>query len=295
MTALEITDAKVSDVAGTPVRRALPIRHRRTVGAWCFLDHMGPLSVGPQHQMLIGPHPHTGLHTVTWLLSGELVHRDSLGSEQPIRPGQLNLMSAGNGISHAEEGPADYVGTAHGLQLWVAQPEETRGGEPAFEHHASLPQAELSSGIGTLLIGELSDPSLADASPARADTELIGLDLDLRAGASAIPLHSAYEHAVVVMDGAVRIDGTVVTPGQLAYLAPGQSELELETTGATRAMLIGGVPFPDELVMWWNFVGRSREEISAAYEQWTASDERFGTVASELARIQIAPPPWTTD
>src|SRR5215203_1750148 len=147
---VEITPSREANVGRMPVRRALPRRERRTVGPWCFADHMGPAPVTETAGLDIGPHPHTGLQTVTWLLSGEVLHRDSLGTEQPIRPGQLNLMSAGNGVSHSEESTRTYRGPLHGVQLWVAQPEETRFAPAAFAHHAELPQVELSGATLTV-------------------------------------------------------------------------------------------------------------------------------------------------
>src|SRR6187397_302254 len=146
---VEVTDSRHASIGALEVSRALPHRARRTVGAWCFLDHMLPTTA----DVGIGPHPHIGLHTVTWLLEGELLHRDGLGSEQAIRPGQLNLMTAGRGIAHAEE--ATSTGRRHhGVQLWVAQPEATRHGEPAFEHHAELPRVDLGAATATVLVGE---------------------------------------------------------------------------------------------------------------------------------------------
>jgi redox-sensitive bicupin YhaK (pirin superfamily) len=162
---VEITDSHEAVVGAMTVRRALPRRARRTVGAWCFVDHMGPLAVTEDEGIDIGPHPHIGLQTVTWLLAGEVLHRDSLGSEQLIRPGQLNLMTAGHGVSHAEERTGRYRGDLHGMQLWVAQPEGTRHGPPAFEHHASLPQVALGGAEATLLVGDLAGAS----SPARRE------------------------------------------------------------------------------------------------------------------------------
>ena len=142
---IEISDSRTAEVGGLELRRSLPQRARRTIGAWCFADHYGPVTMTDERSMSIGPHPHIGLHTVTWLFAGEMVHTDSIGSEQLIRPGQLNLMTAGRGIAHAEETPATYRGTTHGLQLWVAQPESTRHGDPAFEHHAELPEMSFGS------------------------------------------------------------------------------------------------------------------------------------------------------
>lgn len=288
--AVEITDSHVVDVAGMPVRRALPRRARRTVGAWCFIDHMGPLSVTEDGAMQIGPHPHTGLQTVTWLISGEVVHRDSLGSEQSIRPGQLNLMTAGLGVSHAEQTNAEYRGSVQGLQMWIAQPEGTRGGAAEFAHYGDLGVVELGAGDGTVIMGEFA----GQTSPARHDTQLVGVDLDLKRGQSAFGINPNFEHAIVLLEGSLKVEDAIVLPGSLAFLGTGRDELELTVEQPTRAMLVGGVPFEEQLVMWWNFVARTREEISAAYEQWRDSDERFGSVASSLARIAIAPPPWMT-
>ena len=162
---VEITPSREAVVGAMRVRRALPRIGRRTVGAWCFADHMGPELVTETQGLDIGPHPHTGLHTVTWLVAGEVLHRDSLGSEQVIRAGQLNLMTAGQGVTHSEEATGRYRGQLHGVQLWVAQPEPTRNGPAAFEHHAELPQLELDSAVATVLVGSFADA----VSPARHD------------------------------------------------------------------------------------------------------------------------------
>jgi quercetin 2,3-dioxygenase len=152
---LAISESRLAQVGSLQVRRALPNRARRTVGAWCFADHFGPANLSEQRRPDIGPHPHMGLQTVTWLLDGELVHRDSIGSERPIHPGQLNLMTAGHGVAHAEEATSGYRGPVHGVQLWVAQPSATRDGPPAFEHHRELPHVEVGNGTATVLVGEL--------------------------------------------------------------------------------------------------------------------------------------------
>src|SRR3954470_20570336 len=183
---VEVTDGREAVVGTTTVRRVLPRRTRRTVGAWCFADHMGPEQVTETDGLDIGPHPHMGLHTVTWLVEGAVLHRDSLGSEQLIRPGQLNLMTAGSGIAHAEEHVRTYRGTMHGVQLWVAQPSETRGGAAEFAHHAELPQAELGAAGATVLGGEL-----AGVSPrARQDTPVLGADMAIRPGVTTWPLRA---------------------------------------------------------------------------------------------------------
>jgi redox-sensitive bicupin YhaK (pirin superfamily) len=285
---IEITESRLTHVGTATIRRALPRSGRRTVGAWCFVDHMGPTDVTEGRGLDIGPHPHIGLQTVTWLLSGEALHRDSLGSEQVIRPGELNLMTAGRGVSHAEEATGTYRGELHGVQLWVAQPSATRDGHPAFEHHAALPQVELDNGIATMLVGEHDGA----ASPARRDTAHVGVDLDLRPGDTTVELHPDFEYALVVLDGALSFGDRILEPGHLGYFGTARDELRLRAAGASRALLIGGVPFTEPVLMWWNYVARQRAEITDAHEDWTAGSERFGTVASSLPRITTGPPPW---
>jgi redox-sensitive bicupin YhaK (pirin superfamily) len=290
-TAVELSPSRETTVSGNSVRRALPQRNRRTVGAWCFADHLGPIESGEHEPRGIGPHPHTGLHTVTWLVSGQLLHRDSLGSEETIRPGQLNLMTAGAGISHAEEPVVARSGALHGIQLWVAQPERTRHGEGAFEHHDELPQAAYGHGTATVLVGALG----STVSPARRDTDMVGIDLDLRPGATSLPLDPAFEHALVVLTGAAEVGDRRITPGHLAYLGLGRDELALTTTQVTRLLLLGGTPFESPIVMWWNFVGRSHEELFDASTEWNAGARRFGETGSPLDRIPAPVPPWRRD
>jgi redox-sensitive bicupin YhaK (pirin superfamily) len=254
---------------------------------------MGPVSFATGGGVSVPPHPHLGLQTVTWLFEGAALHRDSLGSEQLIRPGQLNLMTAGAGIAHSEEDPGEGADRIHGMQLWVVQPDDTRWGEPAFEHHADLPGADLGTGTASVLIGAFGGA----VSSARRDTDHVGVELDLRPGTTVLPLDPAYEHALIVAEGSPAVvDGTAggatVAPGRLAYLATGVEELVLRSATRTVALLIGGVPFDDEVVMWWNFVARSREELSGAYRGWAAGDDRFGPVSSALDRVAVAPPPW---
>jgi redox-sensitive bicupin YhaK (pirin superfamily) len=282
--AVEVTAPKESRVGSLTVHRALPRRGRRTVGSWCFADVMAPIpdaSAGG-----IGPHPHIGLQTATWLLEGELLHLDSLGSEQLIRPGQLNLMTAGHGVAHAEEAPSG--GGLHGIQLWIAQPEASRHGEPAFEHHAELPVLEVPGAQVTVLVGSVAEVE----SPARRETEHVGAELRL-AGTAEVPLAETFEHAVLPVVGALTVDGVPVPPAHLAYLPPGRSSATLGATDPCVALLLGGEPFPDALVMWWNYVGRSRDEISAAHAEWTERAARFGRVRSSLGEIDAPPPPWS--
>jgi redox-sensitive bicupin YhaK (pirin superfamily) len=284
---VEIAPGRLTQVGSMPVRRVLPQRPRRTVGSWCFLDHVGPVRSEPGMSFGIGPHPHLGLQTVTWLLAGELLHLDSLGSEQLIRPGQLNLMTAGHGVSHAEEDPAR-AEEVHAVQLWVAQPSSTRDAPAAFEHHADLPRLELDHAEAAVLVGAFGG---AD-SPARRDTEHMGVELSLRGPGTTVPLRTDYEHALVVLQGRMVVDGVTVEPGVLAYLGLGRDQCRLQVDVPARALLLGGVPFPEPILMWWNFVGRSREEVSEARRQWSGDDGRFGRVRSSLQRVEVGPPPW---
>jgi redox-sensitive bicupin YhaK (pirin superfamily) len=284
---MEVIDARESTVGRLTVRRALPTRGRRTVGAWCFADHMGQASVTENSGLDVGPHPHSGLQTVTWLIDGQALHKDSLGSEQVISPGQLNLMTAGNGVAHAEEATGHYRGVLEGIQLWVAQPEATRHGEPAFEHHADLPRVDVAGGTATVLIGDFAGVT----SPARRDTALVGIDLNLH-GDSVLPLARDFEYAVIVLHGAVTLYGESIGPGRLAFLGDGLDQLDIAAPEGTRALLLGGEPFESRIEMWWNFVARDRDELAEAYRSWSTDDGRFGRVDSALPRIPVAAPFW---
>ena len=262
---------------GMPVLRTLPNRDRRMVGAWCFVDHFGPDDVSRSGGMRVPPHPHTGLQTVTWLVEGEVRHRDSIGSDQLIRPGQLNLMTAGRGIAHAEESPAPAGPVLHGLQLWVALPAGTRAVEAAFEHHGELPRVELSSGGGvtaTVLLGQLAGA----VSPATTFTPIVGAELTVAGGAEAVvPLDAGFEYAALCVDGPAEVDGVAVPRGTLLYLGAGRSELPVRSDAPARLVLLGGEPFAEEIVMWWNFIARTHDEIVRAREDWMAG-RGFGTV-----------------
>jgi redox-sensitive bicupin YhaK (pirin superfamily) len=254
---------------GMAVTRTLPTRDRRMVGAWCFVDHFGPQATR-QGGMRVPPHPHTGLQTVTWLIEGDVRHTDSIGSDQRIRPGQLNLMTAGRGIAHAEQSPPDAAAVLHGLQLWVALPDAYRWTDPSFEHHADLPRIEAPGVEGTVLMGELAGA----ASPATAYTPLVGAELSIE-GTAEIPLREDFEYAAVTIDGDPLVDGGPVARGSLLYLGCGRPAVAVGGTG--RLFLMGGVPFAEQIVMWWNFIGRSHEEIATFREDWGAG-RGFGQV-----------------
>jgi quercetin 2,3-dioxygenase len=258
----------------TTVRRLLPLRQRRMVGAWCFVDHFGPDDVSTRAGMQLPPHPHTGLQTVTWLVDGQIVHRDSLGSDQTIVPGQLNLMTSGHGIAHSEQSPPAHPPMMHGLQLWVALPDSARHGAAAFDHYPSLPVLRHGAASITVVVGEFESVR----SPAAAYTPLVGAEvLFPHPGGDLLPLDPQFEYAVLVLSGTADVAGDPVTPGSLLYLGPGRTELPIQTSGS-RLFLLGGEPFDEPLVMWWNFVGRSHEDIEQARNDWM-SGSRFGTVA----------------
>jgi len=287
----EAIAARRADIGGTSVDRYLPTRRRTTVGAWCFLDAYGPDDVDGLAGMRVGPHPHTGLQTVTWLFEGDVVHRDSLGSDQVIRPGQLNLMTAGEGIAHAEESPTPHPRWLHGVQLWVALPDTERGRAPAFEHHPVLPTADLGGARATVLVGELAGAR----SAATTYSPLLGAEVAVAPGrASLVPLDPDHEHAVLVVTGRVAVDGRSMATGDCAYLGRTRRQLSLATDdeGAdspARLLLLGGEPFGEPLVMWWNFVARSAAEIADARAAWE-SGERFGAVDDARSDRVPAPP-----
>ncbi|MFG3242127.1 MULTISPECIES: pirin family protein [unclassified Streptomyces] len=278
----------------TEVRRLLPNLGRRMVGAWAFVDHYGPDDIAGEPGMQVPPHPHMGLQTVSWLHDGEVLHRDSLGSLRTIRPRELGLMTSGRAISHSEESPRSHARLLHGAQLWVALPDAHRHVEPHFQHHTDLPTVSAPGLTATLILGELD----GTASPGTAYTPIVGADLALTAGAEArLPLVPDFEYAVLSMSGRADVDGVPVLPGSMLYLGCGRTELPLRADTDAGLMLLGGEPFEEEIVMWWNFIGRSQEEIEEARRGWTESS-RFGEVkgydgdrlpAPELPPVALKP------
>jgi len=258
----------------TTVRRLLPQRTRRMVGAWCFVDQFGPEDVAGRPGMRVPPHPHMGLQTVTWLVDGEILHRDSLGSVQTILPGQVNLMTSGHGIAHSEESPPEHPPLMHGLQLWIALPDSARHCAPGFHHYPTVPVVEADGLKATVVAGSF----LGVTSPVTVYTPLVGADIRItRSEGARLELEATFEYAALVLSGAATIDDTALEPGSLLYLPPGRTSLPVTGHPGTRLFLLGGEPFDEPLVMWWNFVGRSHEEIAEAREGWETG-RRFGTV-----------------
>jgi quercetin 2,3-dioxygenase len=262
---------------GTSVVRTLPNRERRMVGAWCFLDQYGPTVIadgGPG--MSVAAHPHTGLQTVSWLVAGEIHHYDSLGNSQLIRPGQLNLMTAGRGIAHAELSPVPNSGVLHGAQLWVALPAEHAAVAPHFEHHPDLPVIAGRGVTVTVIVGSLDGAT----SGAKAYSPLLGAEIALESEVK-LPLRKEFEHAVLVLSGSVDIGLKTLEQGPLLYLGRGREQIKLMAREPSRLLLLGGEPFGEQIVMWWNFVGRSHEEIVAFRDEWEA--QRFPPVTGGYA------------
>ncbi|MFJ6316194.1 pirin family protein [Streptomyces californicus] len=258
----------------TEVRRLLPNLGRRMVGAWAFVDHYGPDDIADEPGMQVPPHPHMGLQTVSWLHEGEVLHRDSLGSLQTVRPRELGLMTSGRAISHSEESPREHARLLHGAQLWVALPEAHRNVEPHFQHHADLPVVTAPGLAATVILGELDGA----VSPGTAYTPIVGADITLSAGAGTrLPLDPDFEYAVLSMSGEAEVDGVPVLPGSMLYLGCGRTELPLRGVSDAGLMLLGGEPFEEELVMFWNFIARSGEEIAQARKDWEEGS-RFGEV-----------------
>ena len=284
---LLITARRVPLGKTTEVARALPDRQVRMIGAWCFLDHYGPEDLGDSPGMRVWAHPHTGLQTVSWLFEGEIEHRDSLGSKVMVRPRQLNLMTAGHGIVHSELSPLDRPQLLHGVQLWVALPDLDRDIEPRFESYPDLPALEWSGVRGRLLIGRLAGRE----SPASVHTPLCGADLSLDAGAELhLAVEPGFEHGVLAVAGSVTVEDVSLAVDQLVYLAPGRNRITLSSAVGGRVMLLGGAPFAEEIVMWWNFIGRSHDEIVTYRTAWERREPRFPPVADRAERVMEAPP-----
>lgn len=297
---LEPRDVPLGGPRAMTVRRTLPQRRRSLIGGWCFIDHYGPDDVSATGGMQVPPHPHTGLQTVSWLFEGEIDHRDSVGSHALVRPGELNLMTAGRGISHSE---VSTPGTQrlHGVQLWVALPGASRDVAPFFEHHTpavgSIGPATVRTFVGSLA---------GSGTTATVFSPLVGAEIVVPAGSRIeVPLDVDFEHGVLVDAGDVTIDGTPVPVSHLAYLSPERTSLSVGAETDARIVLLGGEPLGEQIVMWWNFIGRSHEDIVASRTQWQAEviagadpHGRFGTVdgydgmplpAPELPTVRLRP------
>ena len=220
----------------------------------------------------MGPHPHIGLQTFTWMIQGEALHRDSLGNVQVIRPGQVNLMTAGHGIAHTEESLPDER-HAHAAQLWIALPYEQRDIAPAFDHHPDLPRWQEQGVTFTLLAGALDGRQ----APCRLYSPLLGADLACHdASTLQLTLDPHFEYGLLPLEGGLEVGGEHFAVNELAYLGDGRDGLQLQLDPGARVLLLGGAPFGAEIFMWWNFVGHSKGEIARAQKAWEEGDARFG-------------------
>jgi redox-sensitive bicupin YhaK (pirin superfamily) len=280
---LETYPAHETDLGHLRIRRILPVRQRRMIGPWCFLDRYGPLSFTSEKPMDVAPHPHIGLQTVSWLLSGEIIHHDSLGTEALLQPGQLGVMTAGRGITHTEETPVENSGHLNGVQLWVALPEAHRHSQPAFGHHPSPPVLEEPGALIRVILGDWQGHRSEGASY----SPMVGAELTLHAGTSpALPLRPGFEHALIVLSGDAVFEGQPLQLDTLYYLGAHRGEMQLSTRAGAQVLLIGGAPFGETILMWWNFVARTQEEIAAARADWE-QHVRFEDVrAYRGARLQ---------
>ncbi|HUH53955.1 MAG TPA: pirin family protein [Microbacteriaceae bacterium] len=274
---IEPRDVPLGGVRAMNVRRTIPQRARTLIGAWCFLDHYGPDNVTNSGGMNVAAHPHIGLQTVSWLFSGEIEHRDSAGFHALVKPGELNLMTAGSGISHSERSTKNTT-VLHGAQLWVALPKHARGVEKTFAHY----EPQIISGAGwqaQVFLGSL----LGDTSPVKTYTPLLGAEIRLEAGTellldSASSFEAEFEHGVLVDSGEVEVavngdakNPTSVQKDDLAFINSGARSLTITAGGeGARILLIGGTPFGEQIVMWWNFIGTDHDEIAQARSDWQA-------------------------
>jgi redox-sensitive bicupin YhaK (pirin superfamily) len=277
---LEPRDVPLGGLRAMDVRRTLPQRGHSLIGAWCFVDHYGPDDIGHTGGMALPPHPHTGLQTVSWLFSGEIEHRDSTGAHAMVRPGELNLMTAGRGIQHTEVSThASRI--LHGVQLWTALPDASRHMHPQFEHYAA-PLLEFPEGSIRVFMGSLA----GSKSPVEVFSPLLGAQLELNAGRSMdLPVNPEFEHGVLVDAGEVTVEGETVPRAHLAYFAPGHTSLQFEAKTAARMILIGGEPLNEQIVMWWNFIGRTHDEIVEYRSRWQSEVVSGGTNAGHYGVV----------
>ncbi len=278
--------------AGLLVNRFLPQRALRMVGPWCFLDLMGPVTFAPGTGLDVAPHPHIGLQTVTWLASGAVLHKDSLGYKQEIAPGELNLMTAGAGIAHSEESPAGNSEPLFGVQFWVALPRSAECCEPSFEHLSDLPRFERNGVQACVIMGSLEHLM----SPARCYSPLVAAEFSSHAGgALPLALDPVFDHGLCVLSGSVSLRGEACSPrplgsGTFCFLGGGRSGLELELSAGARCVLLGGQPFAKTIKVWWNFVGHREETLRSALDDWNAQ-RRFLPVKA-YGGSALKAPPW---
>ncbi|MGB0627370.1 MAG: pirin family protein [Alphaproteobacteria bacterium] len=274
-----VINARLRDIGGFEVARALPYAKRRTVGPFIFFDRMGPAEFGPGEGIDVRPHPHIGLATVTYLFDGEIMHRDDLGYEQPIRPGDVNWMTAGRGIVHSERTRAevrDSHSTIFGIQSWVALPKDQEEADPAFFHHPANTLPAISrDGVEMRLI---AGTAYGETSPVATASPMFYVDVRMDTGTSLEVTDEHEERAVYVVEGAIAIDGETHGENEMLILAP-NADVTVTAQEVSRIMLLGGAPIDGERHIWWNFVSSSKERIDQAKADW--KEGRFGKIEGD--------------
>ena len=278
--------ARETSLGELKIIRALPIREKRLVGPWCFLDRYGPHSFTDAKPMDVAPHPHCGLQTVTWLLEGEVLHDDSIGSQSVLKPGGVNIMTAGNAIAHAEQTPKQNSGKINGVQLWTALPDAVRNRRASFQHVDDVPRLELKGGIAQVFAGQLEIAN----SGGEYFSPIFGSELTVHVSSELeLPLTPSFEHAVLLLQGDATLEGQPLDAHSLFYLGTKRYSACFRSRAGAKILLIGGEPFKETILMWWNFVARTPEEIAEARKQWQAH-ERFGEVKAYAGPRLDAPP-----
>ncbi|MGW0037993.1 pirin family protein [Gordonia sp. NPDC003376] len=291
MDILTARDVPLGGPRAMTVHRTLPQRERSLIGAWCFADHYGPDDVSATGGMDVPPHPHTGLQTASWLFTGEIEHRDTMGNHAMVRPGELNLMTAGHGIAHTEVSTPDTT-VLHGVQLWIALPASAADTARGFAHYAP-PLITVGEVTARVFLGEL----LGSVSPVPTFTPLLGAELLLPAGSQVVlDLDPGFEHGFLVDSGSVAIDESAtrtIERTELGYVGLGAERITLVNRGAdpARVIVLGGRPLGEDIIMWWNFLGRSHDDIVAFREEWMAHSDRFGQVQGYDGEVQHLPAP----
>lgn len=274
-----VIEAKTRDIGAFPVRRSLPSALRRSVGPFIFVDHMGPAVLEPGHGMDVRPHPHIGLGTITYLLEGAILHRDTLGSAQVIKPGDVNWMIAGRGVAHSERTPPDVRAQGSrtlGLQTWIALPQQHEEMEPRFEHHpqAGLPLVVRPGAVLRIVAGT----AYGEEAPTSVLSPTLYVHAELEAGAVLAIDDTHAERAVYVIDGEIECDGRAFGAAAMIVLKPDVAASICARTAAN-VMLLGGAPLDGHRYIWWNFVSSDRERIERAKAAWR--EDRFGTVVGD--------------
>lgn len=282
-----IIPPREKDLGGFSVKRLLPWTKRRMLGPFIFLDHMGPAQFAIGEGMDVRPHPHIGLATVTYLFEGEIIHKDTLGSDQAITPGDVNWMTAGQGISHSERTGTNERGhlhNVHGLQSWVALPKECEEKEPEFFHHATtaIPFLELRGVTLRVIAGE----AYGMTSPIKIYSPLFYVDVNMQAGSS-LELPAQYlERGAYIISGQVRVGSDKIEPQTMPIFLP-QGHVKIEADTVAHLVLMGGEPLPEKRFIWWNFVSTSQERIEQAKEDWVHG--RFGTIPGDAQEFVPLP------